>query len=114
VIQNLVINAVQAMPDGGAVTIAAANRNFSGGATGLPQLPSGRYVEISVSDTGLGIAREHLGKIFDPYFTTKAENGTGLGLAIVARLVQANRGFIHVKTKLGQGTEFAVYLPIKT
>jgi signal transduction histidine kinase len=69
---------------------------------------------ITINDQGSGMSSETLRRIFDPYFTTKAQNGTGLGLSIVARLVQTSRGFIHVKTKLGQGTDMTVYLPIKT
>ena len=70
-------------------------------------------VALSVLDQGPGIAPEVLPHIFEPYFTTKAEQGTGLGLAIVSRLVQDHRGLLHVKTKVREGTRITVYFPAK-
>ena len=110
VIQNLVINAVQAMPDGGIVTVSAGNAELPRPGDSAPLLPVGRYVQIAVADTGLGIAREHLGKIFDPYFTTKAL-GTGLGLASVYSIVRKHEGHIVVESEPGQGTVFRFWLP---
>ncbi|HWA26551.1 MAG TPA: ABC transporter substrate-binding protein [Lacunisphaera sp.] len=110
VIQNLVINAVQAMPGGGVVTLAASNVELPRPGDSAPPLPTGRYVQISVADGGMGIAREHLGKIFDPYFTTKAQ-GTGLGLASVYSIVRKHEGHIVVESELGQGTVFRFWLP---
>ncbi len=72
---------------------------------------TGGVISISVLDQGTGIPPETLARIFEPYFTTKAERGTGLGLAIVSRLVQTHGGFLHVKTRLGEGTTVTLYLP---
>ena len=110
VVQNLVINAVQAMPDGGVVTISAANVEFTPANPGGPQLPPGRYVQLAVADTGVGIAREHLAKIFDPYFTTK-EQGSGLGLASAYSIVRKHGGHIMVESEPGKGTVFRLWLP---
>ncbi|MES1167947.1 MAG: ATP-binding protein, partial [Oleiharenicola lentus] len=93
VVQNLVINAVQAMPDGGVVTISAANIDLTRAAAGGPSLPPGRYVQLTVADNGMGIPREHLAKIFDPYFTTK-EQGSGLGLASAYSIVRKHEGHV--------------------
>lgn len=108
VVQNLVINAVQSMPQGGVVTIRAANARLQAGE--VARLTAGDYVEIAVSDTGMGIAVEHLGKIFDPYFTTK-QQGSGLGLATVYSIVRKHQGHIEVESKLGEGTTFRLWLP---
>ena len=108
VIQNLVINSVQAMPTGGVVRITADN------VTLLPDSPlglaPGRYCRISFKDHGIGINPDHLGKVFDPYFTTK-EKGTGLGLATSYSIVKKHDGIITVDSTLGAGAEFHVYLP---
>ena len=109
VIQNIVINADQAMPLGGTIMITAKNVHVS--KKGIPQLPEeGKYVEISVQDNGTGISDEYLSKIFDPYFTTKAK-GSGLGLATSYSIVRNHGGVIHVSSKVGRGTTFYVYLP---
>ncbi len=108
VVQNLVINAVQAMPDGGFVHIRAGNASLPANTVG--DLEAGDYVKITVSDTGTGIATEHLTKIFDPYFTTK-QQGSGLGLATVYSIVRKHQGHIEVESKLGQGTTFQLWLP---
>lgn len=97
---NLAINACQAMPDGGTLRLACADA------------PRGR-VEIRVTDTGVGISQEHLGRIFDLYFTTK-EHGTGLGLSMVYRIVQMHDGEIDVESTPGRGTTFRVLLPRAT
>ena len=108
VVQNLAINAVQSMPQGGTVRIRAANARLFAGE--VARLPAGDYIEISVSDTGTGIAPEHLAKIFDPYFTTK-QQGSGLGLATVYSIVRKHQGHIEVESKLGEGTTFRLWLP---
>jgi PAS domain S-box-containing protein len=101
VIHNLVINAVQAMPDGGTVTIRA--ENFSS--------PTGkRFAKVSVTDTGVGISEQHLQRIFDPYFTTK-QQGSGLGLATCHSIVRKHGGIITVDSTLGKGSTFTVSLP---
>lgn len=108
VLQNLVINSVQAMPDGGIVRIGAGNETVATGA--IASLPAGRYVKITVADSGVGIAAEHLTKIFDPYFTTK-QQGSGLGLATVYSIVRKHDGHIEVASQLGVGTAFSIWLP---
>jgi PAS domain S-box-containing protein len=107
VLQNLVINAVHAMPDGGAIRLAAGNLTVNPGES--PPAP-GKYVLITVRDQGLGIPPEHLSKIFDPYFTTK-QSGSGLGLAVVYSIIANHVGHITVESKLGKGTLFSIYLP---
>ncbi len=108
VISNLVINADQAMPQGGRITVDAENLVVEKDSV-LP-LAAGRYVKISVRDTGFGIPEEHLPKIFDPYFTTK-QKGSGLGLATSYAIVQNHHGFITVESELGSGASFHLYLP---
>ena len=108
VMYNLVINALQAMPGGGTITVRAENKKL---VSAKPQnLPPGRYLKIVVSDQGSGIPREFLGKIFDPYFTTKSD-GTGLGLASVFSIVKRHGGSIDVASTPGKGAEFTLLLP---
>lgn len=106
VVQNLVLNAVQAMPEGGVIWINLANDGTPPVRTGL----SGASVRLSVADTGSGIRPEHLARIFDPYFTTKKE-GSGLGLATVYAVVRKHGGHIEVESELGRGTRFLIWLP---
>lgn len=114
VIVNLAVNARDAMPDGGLLTIAtraigAADVAVMAGDT----MPPGDYAMVSVSDTGHGIAADVLPKIFDPFFTTKeVGKGTGLGLATVYGIVKQSGGFIFADSSVGQGTVFSVYLPV--
>ncbi len=108
VVQNLVINAVQAMPEGGIIRLALRNAPVDG-SSGLP-LPDGAYVELAFADAGAGIPPENLSRIFEPFFTTK-EHGTGLGLATVYSIVQKHRGHIAVESEVGRGTRFRVWLP---
>lgn len=108
VINNLVINAQQAMPEGGVIKIETKNVTRS-----EPELvPSeyGRYVSIAAEDHGIGIPKDYLTKIFDPYFTTK-QKGSGLGLATVYSIIKNHDGYIEVESELEKGTEFKVYLP---
>jgi PAS domain S-box-containing protein len=107
-INNLAINAVQAMPGGGIITIRAHNL-FLAADSDLP-LGGGRYVEISIQDQGTGIAPENQAKIFAPYFTTK-ESGSGLGLASAFSIITKHGGYIKVDSVLAQGTTFYLYLP---
>ena len=109
VFTNLLINADQAMPAGGQIAITAANHRLDAGSP-LP-LPPGNYVRCQISDQGVGIAPEHLDKIFDPYFTTK-QKGSGLGLTMVYSIIKQHGGFVTVDSRLGQGTTFTVYLPV--
>ncbi|MCK9376501.1 MAG: PAS domain S-box protein [Syntrophobacterales bacterium] len=108
VIQNLTINAIQAMPAGGTNKIWAENFTLGSGSD-LPLSP-GRYIKISVRDQGMGIPAEHLPRIFDPYFTTKRK-GSGLGLASAFAIIKNHHGHIAVESKLGVGTTFTIYLP---
>jgi PAS domain S-box-containing protein len=108
VINNLIINAVQAMPAGGTIEVRAENVRV-GPMTSLP-LNAGEYVRISFSDQGIGISPENTSRIFDPFFTTK-NRGSGLGLASCYSIVKAHDGHIDVTSRLGVGSTFSVYLP---
>jgi len=108
VIQNLIINAVQAMPDGGDITIRGTN--FSSDQQFAPSMPPGSYLEITISDNGPGITDELQKTIFDPYVTTKKE-GNGLGLAICHSIISKHDGQITVTSQPGVGTTFTIYLP---
>ena len=110
VINNLVLNANQAMPAGGTIAIGAENRGIREGE--VASLVAGDYVRIEVSDAGTGIAPENIERIFDPYFTTK-EKGSGLGLATSYSIIKRHAGAIQVHSRLGHGTRFTLYLPAK-
>ena len=114
VLNNLIINAVQAMPGGGTVTVSAENSQAGegvshDGASWLPLKP-GEYIKVSVRDTGVGIPKKILEKVFDPYFTTK-EQGNGLGLSTAYTILKKHDGHITVRSRPGRGTTFAFYLP---
>ncbi len=113
VLMNLCVNARDAMPEGGTLTLKLENHEFDESfARMTPGARPGRYVCLSVTDTGEGIAPEHLDKIYDPFFTTKElGKGTGLGLSTVLGIVQSHGGFIQVHSQPGRGTQFKVYLP---
>lgn len=108
VINNMVINAVQAMPNGGVISISTINENVEHQSV-LP-LKAGKYVCIAVRDTGIGIPSEHFSRIFDPYFSTK-QKGSGLGLATSYSIIKNHEGIITVESELGLGTTFYIYLP---
>ncbi len=107
VIHNLVINATQAMTEGGTIDIRA--ENIEKGAKDLLSLDHKKYVKFSLKDRGIGISKEHIKKIFDPYFTTK-EDGSGLGLATTYSIIKNHGGHIDVSSEVGSGSEFNVYL----
>ncbi len=112
IIMNLIINARDAMPKGGKLYINVKAFDLDENSLSSPELASGKYVAISVSDTGPGIPEEVLPYIFEPFFTTKpAGKGTGLGLAIVYSLVKQYGGHISVYTEKGRGTTFKIYWP---
>ena len=108
VIQNLIINADQAMPEGGVITMQAGNTVIDDHSN-LP-LKTGRYVVVSIKDQGVGIPPDYLNKIFDPYFTTK-QKGSGLGLATTYSIMKRHEGHITVTSELGHGTTFLLYIP---
>jgi PAS domain S-box-containing protein len=108
VMNNIIINSIQSMPEGGKIKVWAENVNVSVNDS-LP-LQEGRYVKITIKDQGTGIPQEHLEKIFDPYFTSK-EKGSGLGLSISYSIINKHDGHIAVDSETGVGTTFYVYLP---
>lgn len=112
VIQNLAVNAIQAMPEGGEITVTCHNVHVDG-EKGEPLLP-GDYLRIEMIDQGHGIAEEHLKRVFDPYFTTRemdSTKGSGLGLAIVHSIIRKHGGTVDVSSTVGQGTTFTLHLP---
>ncbi|TFG16626.1 MAG: response regulator, partial [Promethearchaeota archaeon] len=110
VINNLVLNAMQAMPNGGTLCIQANNKVIHTESK-LPLVP-GNYVVITVQDEGIGIPEKYLDQIFDPYFTTKKEaGGSGLGLATSYAIISKHAGHITVKSKVGIGSTFSVFIP---
>ena len=113
VLMNLAINARDAMPHGGALTVRTTNVSVEATkSVGQVLMPSGDYVTIEVEDTGVGIPKENLAKIFEPFFTTKEKgHGTGLGLASVYGIVKQTGGYIFPESEVGKGTVFRIYLP---
>ncbi len=113
ILLNLCVNARDAMPNGGNLTVAVENSLLDEQyATMHIEAKPGRYVIISITDSGSGIPREHLDKIFMPFFTTKDLNkGTGLGLSTVMAIVKSHDGFVNVYSEPGKGSTFKVYLP---
>ena len=114
IVVNLVLNARDALPNGGRIDVRAGLCEFDRpGESGHPDARAGRFLTLEVSDNGAGIAPEVLPRIFEPFFTTKeVGKGTGLGLSTVYSLVQQHRGWVEVRTTLGQGTTFTVYQPV--
>ncbi len=108
VIGNIVINANQAMPGGGTISIQTKNSEIKTESHAL--LPAGRFVRISIEDQGIGIPEKHLFNIFDPYFTTK-QKGSGLGLATAYSIIRKHSGYLFVNSKFGEGATFTIYLP---
>jgi CheY-like chemotaxis protein len=113
IVMNLVVNARDAMPKGGTITVKIADveitRPFT---TVYSDILPGKYVLFSVADTGTGIDENTLSRIFEPFFTTKGEKGTGLGLATVFGIIQGVKGYVNVTSVLGQGTTFDIYFPV--
>lgn len=114
VIENIVTNAREAMPEGGVVEVIAENITTG---TNIRTLGKGNYARITIRDRGVGIPRENLNKIFDPYFTTKAKKergGIGLGLAICDSIIKYHNGLIGVESTVGVGTAFFIYIEAAT
>ncbi|NQW02300.1 MAG: PAS domain-containing protein [Rhodospirillales bacterium] len=113
VIINLAVNARDAMPGGGTLTIRSSDTRLDASVQrGHDLMPAGRYTLIEVSDTGEGISRENLDRIFEPFFTTKdVGSGTGLGLSTVYGIIHQTGGYIFVDSAPGEGTSFSIYLP---
>ncbi|HVZ78312.1 MAG TPA: ATP-binding protein, partial [Gemmatimonadaceae bacterium] len=113
VLLNLAVNARDAMPEGGTLTIAAGNVEMDEAfAAAIPDAHAGRYVMLEVSDTGVGIPPEIRDRIFDPFFTTKEPGkGTGLGLSTTAAIVRSHGGAMTLQSAVGRGSTFRVYLP---
>jgi len=114
VMVNLVVNARDAMPQGGEITIRTAMVEIDEEQAGrIPSASAGRYVKLSVEDTGVGIPGDIIDKIFDPFFSTKGPGkGTGLGLSVVYSIVTQHDGWINVYSEAGNGTEFRIYFPV--
>jgi len=108
VFHNIIINAKQAMPDGGTLTVTAQNENLNN--ANSMALPDGSYIRLSFTDQGCGIPNDDLKIIFDPYFTTKS-SGNGLGLASVHSIINRHGGYIGASSVVGKGTTFTIYLP---
>ncbi len=108
VIHNLVLNALQAMPEGGTIRLACDSVHLAD--SNDLSLPAGTYAKMTIQDQGMGIKKQHIPNIFDPYFTTK-QKGSGLGLAVVYSIIDKHNGRITVDSQLGVGTTFNIYLP---
>jgi PAS domain S-box-containing protein len=114
VIMNLMVNAKDAMPEGGLITVWTKVHEMGKVPIDMPSgITPGKYIELTISDTGCGIPKEILNRIFDPFFTTKEKGkGTGLGLASVYGIVKDHRGYITVQSAEGKGTSFTIYIPV--
>ncbi len=109
VLHNLIINADQAMPDGGIIFIGGTNESLS--ADNRYTVNPGEYIKLSIRDQGVGIQPEYLKRVFDPYFTTK-QKGSGLGLAVAYSIIAKHDGHLTVESKAGEGTTFTILLPV--
>ncbi|HEY3761912.1 MAG TPA: PAS domain S-box protein [Verrucomicrobiae bacterium] len=111
ILLNLCVNARDAMPRGGTLTLTAENVHLPEQDATRHKVPPGRFVCVSVSDTGTGIAPDVMEKMFKPFFTTKGDKGTGLGLATCQNIIKTHGGFITAQSKVGAGARFEVYVP---
>jgi nitrogen-specific signal transduction histidine kinase/ActR/RegA family two-component response regulator len=112
-VMNLLSNAAEAMPDGGKATISTENRYIDRPIRGNDTVAEGDYVILQVSDTGIGISKEDVEKIFEPFYTKKVmgRSGTGLGMAVIWGTVKDHKGYITVNSSEGEGTTFTLYFP---
>lgn len=113
VIMNLLHNGMEAMPAGGQIFISTRNISLESGLDGYERIPAGEYVCVSVTDNGTGISNADLPRIFEPFFTRKAMNksGTGLGMTIIWTTVKDHHGYLDIRSREGEGTTLAIYLP---
>ncbi len=113
-VMNIVTNAAESMPSGGTISIKTQKMHMGRNMGEARQIHPGDYIGISISDTGVGIARKDKEKIFEPFYTNKTmgKSGTGLGMAIVWGMVKDHAGYIDVKSKPGKGTTFVLYFPV--
>ncbi len=112
-IMNLISNAAEAMPDGGRIVISSSNRYLDTFLNGYEQIEEGEYVEIKVSDSGIGMTPKDIENIFEPFYTKKqmGRSGTGLGMSVVWGTVKDHGGYIDIQSKEGKGTTFTLYFP---
>jgi two-component system, cell cycle sensor histidine kinase and response regulator CckA len=113
-IMNLVSNAVEAMPDGGKLFISTENRYIDEPIMGYNDVAEGDYILLIISDTGIGISSEDIGRIFEPFYTKKVmgRSGTGLGMAVVWGTVKDHNGYIDIQSVQGEGTTCTLYFPV--
>ena len=113
VVMNLISNAAEAMPEGGAISISTENRYVDTPMTGYDRVEEGDYVVLSITDTGIGISPEDIDQVFEPFYTKKVmgRSGTGLGMSVIWGTVKDHNGYIDVNSKEGQGTEITIYFP---
>jgi PAS domain S-box-containing protein len=113
-IMNLVSNAAEAMPDGGKIRLSTINQYVDTSINGYDDVEEGDYVILTVSDTGVGIKKKDMGRIFEPFYTKKVmgRSGTGLGMVVVWGTVKDHKGYIDVQSTEGKGTTFTVYFPV--
>jgi signal transduction histidine kinase/ActR/RegA family two-component response regulator len=113
-VMNLVSNAAEAMPDGGKILISTENRYIDQPIAGYDDVKEGDYVILTVTDCGIGIPKDEIGRIFEPFYTKKVmgRSGTGLGMAVVWGTVKDHNGYIHIESKEGMGTAFKLYFPV--
>lgn len=113
-IMNLVLNAMEAMPEGGRVVVRTANRYVDMPIPGYEEVAEGEYVILQVSDDGVGIQPDEIERIFEPFYTKKVmgRSGTGLGMAVVWGTVKDHQGYIHVRSEPGECTTFSLYFPV--
>ncbi|RJR49230.1 MAG: PAS domain S-box protein [Desulfobacteraceae bacterium] len=112
-LMNLVLNAFEAMPNGGTVCISTEKRTFDKSLSGYDRVQEGEYVMLMISDTGIGISPDERERIFEPFYTNKVmgRSGTGLGMAVVWGTVKDHKGYIDVESTKGKGTSFMLYFP---
>ena len=113
-VMNLISNAAEAMPDGGKIKISTENRYIDQPITGYDDVEEGDYVILTVSDSGIGIPKNEIARIFEPFYTKKVmgRSGTGLGMAVVWGTVKDHKGYIHIDSDEGRGTAFKLYFPV--